>query len=98
MSKEEMITQIKDLILDRKSFITDDEETSEIFKKDVEALERSLKEIERLNNIINELEKWLKNKIDYFDKTVKDTILHEQMTLIVIYDYLQDLKGDTRDE
>lgn len=33
MDEEEMISQIKDLILDRKSFITDDEETSKIFKK-----------------------------------------------------------------
>ena len=51
------------------------------------------KEIERLNNIINELEKWLKSKIDYFDKTAKDTILHEQMVILIIYDYLQELKG-----
>lgn len=29
-------------------------------------LERALKEIERLNNIINELEKWLGSKTPYF--------------------------------
>ena len=50
-------------------------------------------EFDRLNNIINELDTFLKNKIDYFDKTAKDTILHEQMVIEIIYDYLQDLKG-----
>ena len=65
MSEEEMITQIEDLILDRKSFITDDEETSEIFKKDVEALERSLKEIERLNKGLEYMKLYWSNREEY---------------------------------
>lgn len=56
------------------------------------------KEIKRLNNIINEIDTFLKNKIDNFDKDVKDTILHEQMTIRVIYDYLQLVKGDSSNE
>ncbi len=60
--------------------------------------EKDLKEIERLNNIINELDTFLKNKIDNFDKDVKDTILHEQMTIRVIYDYLQMVKGDSSND
>lgn len=55
-------------------------------------------ENERLNNIITELDTFLKNKIDNFDKDVKDTILHEQMTIKVIYDYLQIVKGDSSNE
>ena len=68
-----------------------------IVSKDI-LIDDQNKEIERLNNIINELEKWLKSKIDYFDKTAKDTILHEQMAIRVIYDYLQELKGDSSNE
>lgn len=54
--------------------------------------------LELLNSIINEFEKWLKNKIDNFDEDVKDTILHEQMTIRCIYDYLQAVKGDSSNE
>ena len=50
------------------------------------------KEIKRLNNIIDELEKWLKGLINNFDDNVSTPILHEQMTIQIVYDYLQDLK------
>lgn len=77
-------------------YITNLQAENEKLKNELETqnLDMGL-EIERLNNIINELEKWLKSKIDYFDKTAKDTILHEQMAIRVIYDYLQELKGDS---
>lgn len=52
MSEEEMISQLKDLISDRKSFITDDEETSEVFKKDAEALEMILDKYSKLKELI----------------------------------------------
>ena len=52
MSEEEMLSQIKDLINDRKSFISDDEETSEIFKRDVNALEQILNNYENYKKII----------------------------------------------
>lgn len=52
MSEEEMLSQIKDLINDRKSFISDDEETSEIFKKDINALEQILNNYENYKKII----------------------------------------------
>lgn len=57
------------------------------------------KEIERLNNIINDLDKFLKDKIDSWKKAnddliVKDTIYHERLAVRLIYDYLQELKGD----
>lgn len=47
MNEKEMIEQIKSLIDDRKSFITNNED-SEIFKKDAEALEKILDEYEML--------------------------------------------------
>ena len=57
--------------------------------------ERLRKEIERLNNIINELEKWLEGKIHNFNKDdPRDTIFHEFIALKLTYDYLQELKGE----
>lgn len=47
-----MLSQIKDLINDRKSFISDDEETSEIFKRDVNALEQILNNYENYKKVI----------------------------------------------
>lgn len=50
------------------------------------------KEIDRLNNIINGLEKWLKGLIDNFNEDVSTSVLHEQMTINLVYDYLENLK------
>ena len=52
-----------------------------------------LNEIERLNNIINELEKWLKDYIKLFDKP---DMLEEQTLedLKEVLDKLQELKGE----
>lgn len=49
------------------------------------------KEIERLNNIINELEKYLEehSKIDY---ECNVTIIHEQMACAIILNKLKELK------
>jgi chromosome segregation ATPase len=60
-------------------------------------------ENKRLNNIINELDKFLKDKIDSWKKAnddliVKDTIYHERLAVRLIYDYLQELKGDGSNE
>ena len=52
MSEEEMILQINSLIEDRKSFITEDEETSEVFKKDVAALEMILDKYNKQKELI----------------------------------------------
>ena len=48
-------------------------------------------EIDRLNNIINELEKWLKEH-SIIDYSCSDVILHEQMALNAAFEYLQILK------
>lgn len=40
MTEKEMLNQLNSLIDDRKSFITNDKETSKIFEKDVKALEQ----------------------------------------------------------
>ena len=49
------------------------------------------KEIERLNNIINKLEKWLEEKSNV-DYRCSDRIVHEQIALSVALHKLQDLK------
>lgn len=63
MSEEEMISQINDLIEDRKSFITEDEETSEVFKKDVAALEMILDKYNKQKELIYICERGIEIKI-----------------------------------
>ena len=55
-----------------------------------------INEIERLNNIINELEKWLKDYIKLFDKP---DMLEEQTLedLKEVLDKLQELKGSDKE-
>lgn len=43
MTEEEMFEQLNSLIIDRKSFITDDKESNEVFEKDIKALETIIK-------------------------------------------------------
>ena len=45
MNEEEMIKQLKSLIYDRKSFISNNNEINEVFKKDIQALEQSIEMI-----------------------------------------------------
>ena len=63
--------------------------TSELNKKYV-------KEIERLNNIINEFEIWLleHSKVDY---GCAESIVHEQLALGIAFNYLQELKGSDKE-
>lgn len=65
MTEKEMINQINSLIEDRKSFITDDKETSEVFEKDVEALEMILNKYNELSDRIVKASR----KIDKFKET-----------------------------
>lgn len=53
-------------------------------------------ETERLNNIINELEKWLleHSKVDY---SCAESIVHEQLALGIAFNYLQELKGSEKE-
>lgn len=46
--------------------------------------------------IINELEEWLKGLIDNFNEDVSPLVLHEQMTIRLIYEYLNILKNQKR--
>ena len=69
----------------------------------VEALEKANKEIERLNNIINELEKWLGESIekhteDYLDwKYDRNVYLAGSKKLQNVLDKLQELKGSGKE-
>lgn len=72
MTEKEMINQINSLIEDRKSFITDDKETSEVFEKDVEALEMILNKYNELSDRIvkacRKIDKFKETYIICFDK------------------------------
>lgn len=42
MTKDEVISQLKELLEDRKSFLSGDEEDNKIYRADIEALEKSI--------------------------------------------------------
>ena len=60
-------------------------------------------EIRQLQSNWNSLREWLKNKIDNFQDDVSEPILHEQMTMRVIYEYMEnldkmnELEGDVKE-
>lgn len=56
------------------------------------------KEIERLNNIINEFYNWLKEKVERFkeDECVSVNIEHERLAIKMIYHYFQSLKEENK--
>ena len=54
------------------------------------AIEEKDKEIERLNNIIDELEKYINEQMERSDYTRLDTFDD-------VYDYLQELKGEDKE-
>ena len=64
-----------------------------------EELSQKDQELERLNNIINELEKWLKEKVDSFkeDEYVSTNIEHERLAIKMVYYYLQELKDSDKE-
>ena len=78
MTEKEMINQINSLIEDRKSFITDDKETSEVFEKDVEALEMILNKYNELSDRIvkasRTIDKFKETYIICFDKPLWDFV------------------------
>lgn len=45
----------------------------------------------KLQSNWNSLREWLKNKIDNFQDDVSEPILHEQMTMRVIYEHMENL-------
>ncbi len=51
MTKEEAYKQLKDLIEDRKSFLSRDNKTDDIFLKDIESIKIALEIIEKINEI-----------------------------------------------
>ena len=78
MTEKEMINQINSLIEDRKSFITDDKETSGVFEKDVEALEMILNKYNELSDRIvkasRKIDKFKETYIICFDKPLWDFV------------------------
>ena len=68
---------------------------AELYSKAVKKKIEYRKEIERLNNIINELEKWLKDYIKLFDKP--DMLEEQTLEDLKVLDKLQELKGSDKD-
>lgn len=52
--------------------------------------------IQELTNNWNELEEYLKGLIDNFDENVSAPIMHEQMTIKIIYDYMKEIKENNK--
>ena len=79
------------------------ERLKELCNKYEEEHKTVFEEWKKTINIINELDKFLKDKIDSWkiqndDEIVKDTIYHERLAVRLIYYYLQELKGDGSNE
>ncbi len=51
MTKEEAYNQLKDLIEDRKSFLSGDNKADDLFLKDIESIKIALEIIEKINEI-----------------------------------------------
>ena len=69
--------------------------TSMVIRSQEETIKLQEKEIERLNNIINELEEWLKEKIDEY----KDMELYDNASMFeYALNELNELKGDGSNE
>ena len=51
MDRKQVIAQLESLLLDRKSFLTDDVDSCEEFIKDIEALEIAIKELKSNNEV-----------------------------------------------
>ncbi len=75
MNREEMIEQIKDLIHDRESFISDDPENSECFRKDKIALEMILEEVENNRICLSGYRESILRKINNNSGTIEDILL-----------------------
>lgn len=63
----------------------------ELLLRTCKALDFKQKENIQLQSNWNSLREWLKNKIDNFQDDVSEPILHEQMTMRVIYEYMENL-------
>ncbi len=71
-------------------------EVAELYSKAVKKKIEYRKEIERLNNIINELEKWVKSEYDRYYND-KENLVFSNVEVIDfgrVLDKLQELKGD----
>lgn len=63
------------------------------YEKAIKEILRQNKEIERLNNIINELEKWLEEDL----KQVYRDAGHRHNLILEVLDKLQELKGSDKE-
>ena len=69
LSKEEAIKQLEDLKIDRQSFLQNEENHDEIFKKDIEAIDTVLQALE--NSIPRQV---VEEKLKEIDKNEKEEL------------------------
>ena len=80
MNKEEALKQLNDLINDRRSFITDDKETSQIFENDIKAIKYLIEENKKYKEVFNKVKDRLEYIIDYLEK--KDMLHNYESELL----------------
>lgn len=89
MKEKEMLYQIRDLIQDRKSFLTKDEEDNIIIKKDIKALNQILNNYKSLKGCCKKLNKKVKNQASsltfLFNKFKKINKLKDQLIQLEQY-------------
>lgn len=88
MNEKEMLEQLHGLIEDRKAFITDDLEDSEIFRKDLVALEIIIENYKHLKQEIKSVNKGLR-KVILKRKKWKDKYYKEKRDKKNLIKYLE---------
>lgn len=78
MELEEAKEQLKDLINDRKSFLSGDAEHDEIYLKDIEALEIAIAELHAIQNLLDE-------KNDEIDRLQKENEELKDIDLTIVH-------------
>ena len=91
MSTKEIIKYLKTTISEKGEYCYS--LSKQTTKAIIKHIDKQEEEIERLNNIINELEKWLDEETKLSNET--DTLEH--ISYIEVLDKLQELKGSDKE-
>lgn len=93
LSKEEAVEQLKDLKIDRESFLANDKEHDEIYLKDTEAIETALKELETKERKL--IQKLVEDKKQLTEELKYNITKREaRLQLQLVDNYLKILKGE----
>lgn len=93
MSEEEMLEQLYSLIEDRSSFILNNSNDCEIFKKDKLALEMV---IEKNKELKSRIDKAIE-KLSFIDNALEEDILSGFLCIVKINNTIKILRGDSNE-